>query len=651
MLTQAQIHPYYTTGENEPRDLFLTGLMNSQEFDLGLGYFRSTGFGVLAIGFADFICRGGKMRFLINNTLYHKDKDALLKGIERSPEELIEEDLLNDLDQLKKVLKKRDAHFFNCLSWMISTGTLEIKAVRPAKNKRGIVHYKMGYFTDSEKNRLAFLGSVNFSQYALQNNVEALSTELSWDTSERVQNKIGGIKNTLTKAWEGTSDAVVHIPLTEIKAAIQKKFKVKDLDDLVKVEMELINDLLNDPDTKEKTKTQLKELQKKYSTKKAKTPIKAENDKNKISLRPYQEEAIKEWGNNSFKGMLEMATGTGKTFTALAAISELKKQQDRVQIIISCPFIHLAEQWVEEAQKFGFDNAILVGESRKIWEDKAARQAKLFKREKIDQVVLITTNASFKSDTFQKIITPSIDKTLIIVDEAHYVGATGLRDKLPNCPYRLGLSATPERHGDELGTIAILDYFERVVFTLGLDKAIGEFLTEYYYYPIPIELTAKEFDEYADLSKKIMQIGNAKTPEVRERVKMLLIKRAKIQNNSENKLRWLETELEDKPLDYSLFYAGDQIFTKAKQILGKELGVKIHEFTSRQNRKQRKKLLTDFSNQEIQSLMAMKCLDEGVDVPPTRVAYFLASSSNPREFIQRRGRVLRLSEGKDYAMI
>ena len=346
-----------------------------------------------------------------------------------------------------------------------------------------------------------------------------------------------------------------------------------------------------------------------------------------------------------------MATGTGKTFTALGAAWELIKEQPKLFIIIACPFIHLAEQWLEEASTFGL-SGILVGESRRLWEEEAARQAQLFRRGKVNRFVLITTNASFASDIFQQIITPSLAHTLLIVDEVHYAGATSARQLLPaECPFRLGLSATPDRHGDEEGTQALFDYFDDVVFSFPIEQAIGRFLTPYYYHPIPVELTEEEFEEYSRLTHQIIRLMGKNDELSQDKRNKLAIRRARVQNNSVSKLAWLRNHLADKPLDYSLVYAGDQIFDRAKIILGKELKVKIHEFTSRQSRAKRKELLTAFAKQEIQCLLAMKCLDEGVDVPPTRVAYFLASSSNPREFVQRRGRVLRKYPGKEHAVI
>lgn len=646
MLSDVDFEPVYASGEHEPAEFFLDALVSSNTLDLGLGYFSSSGFRALAIGFAYFIKQGGKMRMFINHMLSEEDKQAIQNGQNAKVTNKIEKAWCGDLLSLKETLSKKDLHFFRCLSWLIASDCLEIKATIPKRNQQGIVHQKFGLFQDRSGNQLAFNGSVNFSANALFNNVESLSCDFSWDEYPAGQKRVQYFEKLFYQTWNGLSEAVEIIPIEQTKTVLQNEFPVGDLNELLEEEQLLLHEEKNYLSLPDRYLKKVEVLTRKLI---ANTTV--QSSANLPVLRDYQQEAIMRWKENNYQGILAMATGTGKTFTALRAIWELIQEQSKLFIIISCPFIHLAEQWIEEAHKFGL-NGILVGESRRLWEDDASRQAQLFRRDKIDRVVLVTTNASFSSDVFQKIITPSLAHTLLIVDEVHYAGATSVQKLLPaDCPFRLGLSATPDRHGDEEGTQALFDYFGNVVFSLPIEQAIGRFLTPYYYYPVPVELTEEEFDEYSRLTNQIIRLMGKKDELSQDKRNKLAIRRARVQNNSVSKLSWLRSQLDDKPLDYSLVYAGDQIFDQAKLILGKELKVKVHEFTSRQTRRQRKQLLTAFAKQEVQSLLAMKCLDEGVDVPPTRVAYFLASSSNPREFVQRRGRVLRKHPGKEHATI
>jgi len=164
-------------------------------------------------------------------------------------------------------------------------------------------------------------------------------------------------------------------------------------------------------------------------------------------------------------------------------------------------------------------------------------------------------------------------------------------------------------------------------------------------------MTTAEFEEYCSLSSRIGKYYSSKNDGLIQRAEMLAIERARIMNNSENKKEWLREKLVSDDFDYSLFYVGERIFDDVKLILSNQHNIRLHEFTARQTPNERRKLLAEFEQGEIQSLVAMKCLDEGIDVPPTRTAYFLASSGNPREFIQRRGRILRKFEGKKDAIV
>jgi superfamily II DNA or RNA helicase len=371
-----------------------------------------------------------------------------------------------------------------------------------------------------------------------------------------------------------------------------------------------------------------------------------------IELREYQNAAIEAWFDNKNVGLLEMATGTGKTITALSAAVKIIKKKDKLIVVIACPFIHLVEQWIDESEKFGF-RPLLVAESGSKWRPLLARELQLVKRGVNRLLVIGTTNASLASSEFQKMMSEFWVDTLFISDESHYLGSPTYRKLLPeDCMYRLGLSATPERYYDEEGTSHLLDFFHKVVYRLPMEEAIGNFLTRYYYHAIPLEMTSDEFEEYAAITNEIEKLLSFRNDKYDDRIEKLSIRRARIQNNSKSKINWIRDNVESSAdLRFTLFYSGDQTFDQVKKILGVDKKIRLHEFTGEQSRIERKNILTRFSKGELQALMAMKCLDEGVDVPATRIAYFLASSGNPREFIQRRGRVLRKSPGKEYAII
>lgn len=654
MLRDADFQPVYATGEDEPIEFFLEALMNSRNLDFGLGYFSSSGFRALSVGFAFFISKGGKMRMIINKYLSDEDVNAIQRGRRMSPEELIEEKIIHDVVELEKTLSRKDRHFFDCISWLISTNRLELIAITPIRDNVGIAHQKFGVFTDENGDKVAFSGSANFSSNALFHNIESISCYKSWLQEKSEDERLNYFDNLFDKIWKGRSKVVKILPLDKLKGIIKEKFSIDRLEDLIINEQSLINELLGDEFLPNKVKQKIEELKRTLSKEKFNKPdeVKLPELYIPIELREYQVAAIDAWFSNKNIGLLEMATGTGKTITALSATVQFIKGKDKIVVVIACPFIHLVEQWINESEKFGF-RPLLVAESGRKWQPLLARELQLLKRGVNRLLVIGTTNASLASEEFQKLMAEFWVDTLFISDESHYLGSPTYRKLLPaECRYRLGLSATPERYYDEEGTSHLLDFFQKVVYRLPMEEAIGNFLTRYYYYAIPLEMTSDEFEEYASLTNEIEQLLSFRNDKYDDRIEKLAIRRARVQNNSKSKINWIRDNVEPSAdMRFALFYSGDQAFDEVKKILGVHKKLRLHEFTGEQSRIERKNILARFSKGELQALMAMKCLDEGVDVPATRIAYFLASSGNPREFIQRRGRVLRKSPGKEYAII
>ena len=381
-----------------------------------------------------------------------------------------------------------------------------------------------------------------------------------------------------------------------------------------------------------------------------------------LDIREYQKEAIRSWFKNNGQGILEMATGTGKTITSLIAAAKVFEHLKKLALVIVCPYQHLVVQWEKECQSFKL-NPILGFESIKLWEDKLNSKITSFNAGALSHFCLITTNDTFSSEAMQASLAKLKTATMIIADECHHLGARDLREKLPvNFVYRLGLSATPERWYDEEGSSAIKKFFTNgVVYTYSLRDAIGPFLTEYYYYPHIVVLTEEENEDYLELSAKISKLSAMNGDfEMTENpyLKTLLLKRARLISKAENKLSLLKELLQNQTKStHNIIYCGsskddgERQVEKVVKILGKDLGMNVHPFTSQENRNERKELLSKFQSGALQGLVAIKCLDEGVDVPATKAAYILASSTNPREFIQRRGRLLRKSPGKKYSYI
>ncbi|WP_375499103.1 DNA phosphorothioation system restriction enzyme [uncultured Nostoc sp.] len=391
-----------------------------------------------------------------------------------------------------------------------------------------------------------------------------------------------------------------------------------------------------------------------------------------LQLRQYQRQAIASWFTNNGRGTLKMATGSGKTITALAIACELYQQINLQVLLVVCPYRHLVTQWARECEKFNLQ-PILAFENLRTWQSQLSTQIYNLRSGSQRFVTVITTNSTLIGDGFQSQLKYFPAKTLIIGDEAHNLGAPKLEESLPrSVGLRLALSATPERYFDDLGTQSLFDYFGPVLqpeFTLRDAIAQGA-LVHYLYYPVLVELTEAESIAYLKLTKRIgrsllyrdRENGEAGF-EDNEDLKPLLMQRARLIGVAENKLTALrDLMITRRETTHTLFYCSDgsqeagqrsslrQLKAVAK-ILGVDLGYKVSTYTAQTTLQEREILRHQFENGELQGLVAIRCLDEGVDIPAIQTAVILSSSGNPRQFIQRRGRVLRPHPGKERATI
>ncbi len=385
-----------------------------------------------------------------------------------------------------------------------------------------------------------------------------------------------------------------------------------------------------------------------------------------IQLRNYQHQAVLSWLENRGRGTLKMATGSGKTLIALAIATELYQQIGLQVLLVVCPYRHLVNQWARECIKFNLQPIIAMMRVEN-WQSKLSTQ--LYNSRTSDRhfLTIITTNSTLINQGFQSQLKYFPAKTLIVGDEAHNLGSARLEASLPrNIGLRLALSATPERHFDDEGTDALLNYFGSIIqpeFTLA-DAIKQGALVPYEYYPVFVRLTASESLTYAKLTKQIGWSLN-KNPnwEQNDNLAALLTKRSRLIGTAANKLVILKELMATRlNTSHTLFYCGDGYLENTTSvyrrqieavthILGKELGYRVNTYTTDTSLETREKLRQQFESGELQGLVAIRCLDEGIDIPAIKTAIILASSSNPRQFIQRRGRILRPHPGKERATL
>ena len=393
-----------------------------------------------------------------------------------------------------------------------------------------------------------------------------------------------------------------------------------------------------------------------------------------VEPREYQQRAVTSWADAGGQGVLEMATGTGKTVTSLLTAAHASNAMNgQMALVIAVPYQHLVDQWAEDVRDFG-GNPILAYESRRNWQERLEGELAEFDLGVRNGLVVITTHTTFASVNFQRVLSRVPQKRfMLIADEVHHMGAPHLKESLPEeIRLRLGLSATPERFYDDEGTDELFEYFGGVVYEYGLKEAIENgALCEYYYIPHVVELTDEEADEYLDLSKKIARLisragGDLGDADLQENtdLQFALFKRARLVGTAERKLdRLIELLGHEYRVQHTLIYCGDgtvegSVSSRTRRHvdatisrLRADLGLRAKRFTADESRAERQELLEAFDDGDIEALVAIRCLDEGVDVPATRTAYMLASSSNPRQFVQRRGRILRTYPGKHHAVI
>jgi superfamily II DNA or RNA helicase len=602
-------------------------LSHATRYDRGVGYFSSSWLRINARGMVKFANNGGRARWIASPILEAADWEALRVGDEARRNAVLRTALQRSILDLAEVLE-RDT--LSALAWMIADEIITFKLALPHnKLEHGIFHVKFGVLTDSQGSRVGFSGSYNDSVQGTRN-YDDLTVFCEW-RSLYEYNRIQALQRRFEHLWNDLEPNVQTFDLPEAARAqiVELRSHERPYPIPEWIRLHQSNNGPIPPDS-----SRLPSIPR------------------HLTLYNYQSEAIAAWFDHTCKGLLEMATGTGKTITALAASVRLYQQEQQLAVIITVPYQHLVDQWKKEAISFGY-SPVLAYLSKRRWIDLINAQIVEFNGGYRRVISVITTHTTFGSREFQKSIERISGPTLIIADEAHHLGAEQARLNYPqHILYRMALSATPDRWFDDAGTRALRTYFGETVFSFPLEKAIGFTLTPYYYFPHLVTLTDAEMEKYETLSLKIARLTNRDGTDYEQALKMLLIRRAQLLNNAEKKLETLANLVDqERHIEHALFYCAPGQIEKVLRLLGIEKGLIVHSFTAKESNTERQRLLRQFARGDLQGLVAMRCLDEGVDVPSTRTAYLLASSSNPREFIQRRGRILRRDETKDSSVI
>lgn len=637
---------YRSDREDVVARFYVPAFSAATTYSRAVGYFTSTSLALYARGIERLVARGGSMRLIASPHLDEGDIADIEHGY--SIRDVVARATIRELDGIE------NDHVLDGLGHvgrLIADGHLDIKLAFVVRDDRiGIYHEKIGVFRDEYGDLVAFTGSSNETLGGLVANFESVEVYRGWTQSDGA--RAVRIESDFDNLWADRTPFLSVEPFPEVAR-----------DRLVEIGRERPNAVLPEREDVLEERTKVIAEPKRLAPPATLIP------------REYQRSAVEAWLRNHGRGFLAMATGTGKTKTALFAATAvgnaLREREQPLVLLILAPLQHLVDQWITDVEAFGV-TPVPVYESSDKWvprvEDQIG-QARLGQR---PIVVLIATNASFSGAKFQEILGRLTLPLMVIADEAHNLGSTRYSAALPgNATFRLGLSATPERWHDEVGTQALFDYFGPIVFGLDLGDAIAMgALCRYTYHPRLVELDDQETELYTELTAKIARcIAAGDSPDDADPnspLGFLLRERAGVTGHAAGKLAALRTDLAaHRDSWFQLIYCaegrrptsqgeerGPNQLAEVMKMVGHELGISAHQYISQTSRADRKVLLRRFSSgDDLQALVAMRCLDEGVDIPDAQIGYLLASSSNPRQFVQRRGRLLRRAEGKERAEI
>lgn len=603
-------HSYISKGDDNIIDSFLNPVLSyTKEYKRSVGFFSSGVFTAIMPGIMHLARNQGHIKLIASPQLSEEDTVAISLGYEQRQKYII--DSFNE--EFERELQELDDDKLCLLCDLIRKNILDIKIA--VTDKGGIYHDKLGILEDFDDNQLVFYGSPNSSYRGYRSNYEKIRIAKGWEegNKEIVAEEI----REFDSLWNNTNQ---FVEVYEYQKTAEKKL------------IEIIDSRVN---------------KKKQS---------------EIVLRDYQKQAIQAWIGNNYRGFFVMATGTGKTWTAIFSAKELIKKEQAL-IVICAPYKHLVKQWSEDIiSAFPGADVILVSSENPKWDVQVTNAIVKSKYDSTAQVIVISTIASFKNKLVNIILKYS-GKRLLIVDEAHRF--TNHPEALKKIfPYMLGLSATPFSGTSAAKGSELMRFFGGQVFNLPIEEALEKgFLVPYHYYPIYVSANDEEERKFNNQSRIMAScFRNGKLVDVDTFVKAHRNRLRIISMIDEKQTKLPQIISQIKEQDHFVVYCGDgKLFDNSsgeeirhiqsvKKVLS-EFEYKASQFTATENMQERMMLVDSFNKGEISALAAIRCLDEGINIPSIKSALILSSNDDYREFVQRRGRILRKYNGKQYAKI
>ena len=664
MLRDLQYQGVYKSDlDNILEDFYFPALSLANQYDRAVGYFSASTISYAAQALSTFVKHGGQIRLILGAFSDALDIEAIREGHkQRDISEKIGAELLGHIANVSDELFQNR---FETLAWLVAHGRLDVKI---ALRESGMYHDKIGIIGDKAGDKLVFAGSANESKHALLPtfNYESINVFPNWrpELEAYFQPHIESFE----RLWRNESRATAVI---DIPSAVREKL------------ISTARSLSYTPDPEIEAAIAARVRDKIRGT--TSTTLSKPREPATINGRPFkmldhQIAALDAWkAKGDFQGTFDLATGAGKTITAIHAIVKMSERIDGLACVIAVPYQNLADQWVDILSSFNI-YPVRCYVSRVNWLEKLRNVVHELVMGSRKFAAIVVVNRTLKSSEFQECIKQiKGDRLLWIGDECHHHASKAYVGLLPShARYRIGLSATPEHYLDEERNARLADYYGELVYRYTLKQAIvDKVLTPYMYYPRIVELTEAEASEFIEISE---QIGRAmawqkgtKNVGSNPQLTALLMRRARLIGSAAKKMTSLDEALEGVvPSPHTLFYCGDgrveleeedhedaesastdqgQRQVEAVSLLLHRRGWNVSRFTSQESRKERESILENFRIGAIDAMVAIRCLDEGIDVPACSTAYILASSRDPRQFVQRRGRILRRSPGKELAKI
>lgn len=624
-------------------DFLIPVLEVAETYDRLSGYFNSGMLAAAPRGMASFLSRGKKMRIIASPQLSSDDIEALEGGVSSSQRlARIESALSRGLENLDAISDEFERDHVAAFCWALKSGQMEIKIAIPVAKafREPLFHTKVGYVSDLRGDSISFSGSINETAAGWSVNVEEFKVFESW-SSEKDAGRCFRDRDRFLRFWNDSDPSNVEV--FRLPEALERN--------LLKIAP--------------KRESFLRLTKQRYEERTKASTTRFDR------LRDYQKRAIERWEAGGRRGLLVMATGTGKTKTAAAAIDRARSVEEKLIVVVTAPQQHIAAQWSVELSDFSPITSWNSGNWRKKVEQSIDEITIGYRK----QLVIILVQQSGAKDETQelwKLAEESGAKLLLVADEAHGLGAKEMRKILsPSFFWRLGLTATPDRYFDDEGKALLQQYFERVSDSFSIEEALKWIdpvtgntpLCQYRYFPYFFELQDDEIDEYERLTKQAIRMGASSEQfgDGNDGVARILIRRANIVKTSMSKMPVFRKALEDhRPISQAIIYCQNQDQLRQASLELSDAGYSCRKFSGQEGTKpeprfggisERAWILNDLASGAVSALVAMRCLDEGVDVPSAQIGFLLASSGNPKEFIQRRGRLLRPFPGKRSASI